>query len=358
MLLLALARAAFAADVLAVAYFDAHSIRPELEPLGRGVADMLTTDLGSAPPLRVVERMRIAEVLAELKLQSSDFVDPATAQTLGRGVGATVVVVGSITVAIEGMRIDARLVDVATGEVRGTAQATGKEDQFFALENEVARELLAGLGVAAKLDDAALPLDQIVAGSKAIDAADAAVMERLRAIGEYKTQRLSREAMTYTTGTGTNGNVQIQSGVTWVVYQGGNTALTARQFAERIGDDATYEKIDTTSKTGRAAAYTMWGVGAAAAVGGLAAMLVPTFNLSDRGEFDSTPLYVGLGATLGGLTLASLSGIPAAAVRKEGWVGNYYSVEDTDARIQTYNRGLATRLGVSEKDALAFEVQK
>lgn len=31
--------------VVTVTYFDAHSVDPDLEPLGRGVADMLITDL-------------------------------------------------------------------------------------------------------------------------------------------------------------------------------------------------------------------------------------------------------------------------------------------------------------------------
>jgi curli biogenesis system outer membrane secretion channel CsgG len=346
-LLLLLASRVLAADVLAVAYFDAHSIRPEIEPLGRGVADMLTTDLGSAPALRVVERTRIAEVLAELDLQRSDFVDPASAQSLGKGVGATGVVVGSLTVAIGGMRIDARVVDVATGEIRATAQATGTEEQFFALEAEVARELLAGLGVAAEVRERPIPLDQIVAGSRAIDAADAALVARLRGLAAYRAVRLTREAVT-STGTTAAGNVATTVG--WTVYEGGNTALTARQFAERVGDAETYEKIVRVGKSGKAAAWGLWGAGATMAMGGLGYML--------SGMSDSDRLLPGVVVMSTGFVVLPFSGIPAAAVRKEGWIGNYYTVEETDRLIQEHNAALAATHGVSESDALSIEVAR
>lgn len=346
-LLLLLASAALAGDVLAVAYFDAHTIRPELEPLGRGVADMLTTDLGSAPALRVVERTRIAEVLAELDLQRSAFIDPASAQSLGKGVGATGVVVGSLTVAIGGMRIDARLVDVATGEVRATAQATGTEDQFFALEAEVARELLAGLGVAADVQERPIPLDQIVAGSVAIDAADAALVARLRGLAAYRAVRLTRQAVS-TTGTTSSGAVATTLG--WTVYEGGATALTARQFAERVGDTETYDRIVRVSRSGKAAAWGLWGGGAALAMGGLAYTLT--------GISAERPLAPGLAVMTTGFVLLPFSGIPAAAVRKEGWVGSYYTPEETDRLIREHNAALAATHGVSQADALSMDVAK
>lgn len=355
-MILLLASLARAADVLAVAYFDAHTVRPELEPLGRGVADMLTTDLGGAPSLRVVERARIAEVLAELDLQRSAYVDPATAQALGKGVGATAVVVGSLTVAIEGMRIDARLVDVATGQVRATAQATGREDEFFKLEDEVARELLTGLGVAVQIEERPLTMEQILAGSKAIDAADAAMIGRLRGLGEYKQKRLVRSAVTTTQGSGTNGNVNISSTVSWIVYEGGNTPLTARQFAELVGDTKTYEEIDGNTRSGKAAAWSMWGIGATAGLVGMGMTLGPLMAMEDY-RYNPTMLYGGLGLTTGGLLLASMSGIPAAKARKEGWVGNYYEAAEADDWIRRYNAALAARMGIPEGDALQLEVR-
>ncbi len=356
-MLLTLLSAAFAADVVAVAYFDAHTVRGDLEPLGRGVSDMLTTDLGASPSLRLVERARIAEVLGELQLQGTAFVDPATAQKVGKGVGASVVVVGSITVAIEGMRIDARLVDVGTGEVRATAQATGKEDQFFALENEVARKLLAALGASAPIDESALPLEQILAGSRAIDEADAAVVRRLGGLGQYKLTRLHRGSLTVTSGSGSNGNVDIRSDVTWVVYEGEATALTAQQFADRIGDKAVVDKITTAQSTGKTAAWTLWGVGAVGLLGGLGVMLADIGDAGGRPRDQTDLMPLGIGLLAVGTVCLPASAFPAANVRKTGWVGTYYSPQEADARIGEYNKALGVRLGVGEADRLSLEVR-
>jgi TolB-like protein len=318
-MLLVLLGLAHAADVVAVTYFDAHSIRPDLEPLGRGVADMLTTDLGSAPGLSLVERTRIAEVLTELGLGKGSFIDPTTAQKLGKGVGANLVVVGSLTVAIEGMRIDARVVDVATGQIRATSQATGKEDQFFALEDEVARELLAGLGVTATIEERPVELDRIVA------------------------VRLVRTT--------------IYSG-SWAVFEGGNTRLSTRDFAERTGDT---EMLARLTRTRRSLAGWGWGttaVSAAATGGGIA--------LTAWGWDESVPdpvqgARIGGGITLDTLGLTGmLTGLTLGLVAPTAGADSVrflYTPEDADTRIRAYNEALAARLGVSQADVLSLDLK-
>ena len=108
------------AETIAVTYFDAHSIDPELEPLGRGLADMLITDLQQADGLRLVERNQLNQVLMELQLQQTVLIDPDTAVALGKGLGADTVITGSITVAVEGMRLDARVIGVDCEDIDET----------------------------------------------------------------------------------------------------------------------------------------------------------------------------------------------------------------------------------------------
>ncbi len=45
------------------------------------------------------------------------------------------------------MRIDTRVVRVATGEVVKSAQVTGDQDKFFDLEKTLASRLIDGLGI-------------------------------------------------------------------------------------------------------------------------------------------------------------------------------------------------------------------
>jgi len=131
---------------VAVAHFDNQSGNPHNDALGRGLADMLITDLSGLPSLRMVERTRLSDVLAELELAESAFIDPSTAATLGHGLGAQLIVTGSFVTVDPEMRIDARVVDVATAEVRFATSATGPTAEFFLLEKELAMAIAEAAG--------------------------------------------------------------------------------------------------------------------------------------------------------------------------------------------------------------------
>jgi TolB-like protein len=181
--------AAFGGElVLAVAPFDAHTASAELQPLGKGLADMLVTDLDRAASVRIVERQRLQEVLSELKLQESAFVDPKTAAKVGKGVGAGVLVVGALTTKGSDMRVDARVVDVATGEVRFSTDAVGPAADFFVLEKEIAAELVEGLKIEVSSREriemqqtATTSLDAAVSYGQALQALDLGKIDEARA---------------------------------------------------------------------------------------------------------------------------------------------------------------------------------
>src|SRR5215831_18289394 len=80
---------------ITVLYFDNNTGDKAYDPLAKGLADMMITDLASAPGLVVVEREKLEAVLGELKLQRSRFFDPKTAQRIGKGIGATYAVTGA-----------------------------------------------------------------------------------------------------------------------------------------------------------------------------------------------------------------------------------------------------------------------
>src|SRR4026209_768208 len=73
---------------VAVSYFDNNTGQAALAPLAKGLADMLITDLAAVPGIQIVEREKLNQALAELQLSRSKFIDPATAQKLGRGLAA------------------------------------------------------------------------------------------------------------------------------------------------------------------------------------------------------------------------------------------------------------------------------
>ncbi|MFZ5475717.1 MAG: CsgG/HfaB family protein [Myxococcota bacterium] len=117
----------------------------QYEGLGRALAGMLVTDLSALPGVRLVERDQLDALLAELKLKESGYLDPASAQKLGKGVGAQYVVIGSFTVIDPQFVLDARIVAVQSGEIVKAANAAGTVGDFVSVEKELVEGLAAGL---------------------------------------------------------------------------------------------------------------------------------------------------------------------------------------------------------------------
>ncbi len=120
---------------------------PELQPLGRTFAELLTTDLGVSGRLKLVERTQLQYLLDELKLAESGRVDPATAARSGRIVGAGRIVQGSINGDAAALRIDASIVPVASGTPSNPVQQNTPLDGLFDAEKQLALSLYSGLGI-------------------------------------------------------------------------------------------------------------------------------------------------------------------------------------------------------------------
>lgn len=196
--------------IVAVSYFDNNSPEAAHAPLAKGLADMLITDLSQVSALRIVERSRLDDVLGELKLQRSKYFDPKTAQKLGRGLGAAYILTGGYLVVGDTMRVDARVVRVATAEVIAAADVKGETAEFFALEKELVELLVGALEV--KLDFATktklrrnqtqsfAAWQQYSAGLAAQDAGDADAARRafraaLAADPQYQAARTATERL-------------------------------------------------------------------------------------------------------------------------------------------------------------------
>jgi len=92
--------AAQSAPVVTVLSFDNASFGPggkDYDAIGKGIADMVITDLASGAKVRVVDRMRVQSILDEQKLTTSGAVDAQTAVRVGRLLGACYSIYGSFT---------------------------------------------------------------------------------------------------------------------------------------------------------------------------------------------------------------------------------------------------------------------
>lgn len=135
------------AKTIAVSYFDNTSNDVRYQALSKGIADMLITDLWRVKGITIVERERLEALLAEIKLGETKYINPQTAQQLGKGLGADAVLTGAFMVLGNQLRIDARLVDVESSEILVAEQVTGSVSNFF----EVHRGLVLLLSESLKL---------------------------------------------------------------------------------------------------------------------------------------------------------------------------------------------------------------
>jgi TolB-like protein len=140
---------------VAVFPFDLVSADSSLHPLGRALAELLTTDLAQTPRLTVLERAQMQLLIDELDLGASGQVDPATAARGGRLLGAERVVDGTVSGGEDRLQLAAAVVQVGSGVATPGAPAAGGAavttadalSRFFDMEKRLAFALYGSLGV-------------------------------------------------------------------------------------------------------------------------------------------------------------------------------------------------------------------
>jgi len=118
----------------------------EIEWLGYGFAESVSTKLSNVSSIQIVERSRLSDALKELKLQASGLVDPAKAGKLGKLVGAQYVILGSFQKIGESLKADARVVSVETSVSNKGVEVSGALKDVFNIESDLALKLMEALG--------------------------------------------------------------------------------------------------------------------------------------------------------------------------------------------------------------------
>jgi len=118
-----------------------------LQPLERGLAELITTDLSRSHELTVVERARLQALMDELALQQSGQTDSSTNVRAGRIIQAGRIVNGQIAQNAQRLRVDAAIVNTQTAVVTSGAASENSLEQLFALEKTLVLQLFDSLGV-------------------------------------------------------------------------------------------------------------------------------------------------------------------------------------------------------------------
>ncbi|WP_419948765.1 hypothetical protein [Candidatus Palauibacter sp.] len=128
---------------LAVLPFRNNVPDPELQWLGAGLADLLTTNLAQLPDVLVVGRQSLYDLLMEEVRSEEEEIPEALAMTVARGAGARMLLWGSVTGTAADMRIDAQLIELENGTVSAADFARGSD--VFELVDTLTVQLAARL---------------------------------------------------------------------------------------------------------------------------------------------------------------------------------------------------------------------
>lgn len=132
---------------IAIIYFDNTSGEAGLDKLRKGLAGMLISDLSNVNMIDIVERDRIEDIFNEQELNNMSAFDQNSASEIGKLLGAEIILTGAYFEMFDSFRIDARFIDVATGEILKAEGVDGESNEFFRLEKQLMWKIINNLDI-------------------------------------------------------------------------------------------------------------------------------------------------------------------------------------------------------------------
>ena len=128
---------------VAIISFDNSSGKEsEYGDLGGPLRDMLTTDLKDVKNLTMVDRQALEKLLTEQNLNNSKSFDQTTATKLGKLLGAEIIVTGTYFEFFGSLRVDAKFINVETGEIAFSVGVDGAREKLFDLKKTLANMII------------------------------------------------------------------------------------------------------------------------------------------------------------------------------------------------------------------------
>ncbi|MFQ5799021.1 MAG: protein kinase [Bacteroidota bacterium] len=105
---------------IAVMYFENLTGDPALDWIEAGMVEMLTANLGRFENLNVLSSQRLFDIMRQVSGKAATQVDRATATRIAEKAGVRIMLLGSVIGTQSQMRLNAQLVEVATGRLVGS----------------------------------------------------------------------------------------------------------------------------------------------------------------------------------------------------------------------------------------------
>lgn len=130
------------ARVAIISFDNSSGKESEYGDLGGPLRDMLTTDLKDVKNLTMVDRQALEKILTEQNLNNSKSFDQATATKLGKLLGAEIIITGTYFEFYGSLRVDAKFINVETGEILFSVGVDGAREKFFDLKKSLANMII------------------------------------------------------------------------------------------------------------------------------------------------------------------------------------------------------------------------
>ncbi|GAB4322380.1 MAG: hypothetical protein Kow0074_13880 [Candidatus Zixiibacteriota bacterium] len=133
---------------VAVLPFALTGAADSLRPLGKGLAAAVTYDLFQVKSIRVLERLRLQEVINELKLTESGFVDTASAPRVGRLIGANHLINSSLDfIGGENVAVQSGIVEPADDRFKVALISEETFTRIWKIQKDITFAVLDTLGI-------------------------------------------------------------------------------------------------------------------------------------------------------------------------------------------------------------------
>lgn len=135
-------------NTVAVVGFNPGNLSTRYAPLARGLSELLVIDLSKVPELTLVERLKLQAILDELELTRSEYFDKDKVPRVGKLVGAGRLVSGQLSQPQQNeLKLESGIIAVKDGFVDYPADVEGDLNQFFALQDSLAANILRSMGI-------------------------------------------------------------------------------------------------------------------------------------------------------------------------------------------------------------------
>ncbi|HTE48089.1 MAG TPA: CsgG/HfaB family protein [Gemmatimonadaceae bacterium] len=123
----------------------------DYDGMSKGVQDLLITDLAGNSKVRLIDRAKLQDLLAEQNLSKTNVVDQATAIRVGHMLGAQYAITGGfITDGKSKTRLDSHVIDMETSQISNPQTVTGAADDVLGLIAQLSTKVSGGLNLAPK----------------------------------------------------------------------------------------------------------------------------------------------------------------------------------------------------------------